>query len=191
MMTSDLAAQPAAMPIYAANRSARRRVSHQDGRDSGRYRRLAGGDRESLAEHYRSLSMADRIARFHGALSDAAIAAYVNGIDWRWHCVVAYAASARIAAVAEIVAHPIEGWRVSELALSLAPSCVTFQVRSELVQIAILAARERGAKALVLLDRGDAVTNALSISPDFSGLITPTEDGVIIDLDGWFEAEPR
>ena len=190
MRSSHRLAEPALVPISIATRSSWP-VVHQADRDRGRYRLLDGSDHDSLADHYRSLSMADRIVRFHGAMSDDAVQAYSRGIDWRWHCAAAFTASGRIAAVAEVVAHPQKGWAVSEMALSLPPHCATVQVRSELVQIAILAARERGARALVVLHRGDAVANALSLSPDFSGHIAPTQDGVVIDLDAWFDAELR
>jgi hypothetical protein len=46
------------------------------------FRKLSAAERGKLRDHLLRLSRPDRVLRFFGALSDAAVAAYCDDIDW-------------------------------------------------------------------------------------------------------------
>ena len=117
----------------------------------GSYRILSRADRYELANHFCALSMSDRIERFHGGMSDAAVAAYALGIDWDEHWIVALAPSSHIMAVAELVSHPIQGWDQCELVFSVPDRNLTLGQLSELTQLAVLEAAQRGCSNLETL----------------------------------------
>lgn len=114
----------------------------------GSYRILSRADRYELAAHLCSLSMPDRIERFHGGMSDAAVTAYALGIDWDEHWIAALAPERQIVAVVEIVSHPLHGWSQCEIVFSLPLRKLSLQRQAELTQLALLEASARGCESM-------------------------------------------
>jgi hypothetical protein len=122
-------------------------------------------------------------------MSDEAVTAYVFGIDWAQHWAVAYEPKQRIAAVAEIVAHPVRGWDRCELVLSIPPRELPPQVRADILQITVFGAREQGC---LELDVPPGCREVLRHSDDrsvASAAVVQTADGETINLDVWFGSE--
>lgn len=117
----------------------------------GSYRILRRADRYELANHFCALSMSDRIERFRGGMSDAAVAAYALGIDWDEHWIIAFAPARLILAIAEIVAHPVYGWSQCELVFSVPDRSLSTQTKAELTQLAVMEACARGCSAYDIL----------------------------------------
>lgn len=155
----------------------------------GLYQVLGRRDRHELAAHFRSLRQPDRIARFHGGMSDEAVTAYVFEIDWTQHWVVAYRPFERIAAIAEVVSHPIRGWARCELVLSVALRELPPQVRADIVQITLFGARERGCREIDM-PPGWREFLQLSYEPTLeSAAIVQSTDGERVNLDVWFGSD--
>ncbi len=112
--------------------------------------RLWPSARGAVEAHYLRLSPADRRLRFHGATGDAAIAMHMERIDWRLGAVLGVWEEGRLVAVAEL-SRPTGRPRMAELALSVEDGARRRGLGALLMRAALAAARNRGARRVVLL----------------------------------------
>lgn len=111
---------------------------------------LRGLDRRDapmLAAHLLRLSPEDRRARFHGAMSDYAINAYVHRIDWRRAYIFGAWIGGELRGVAELA--PLPGPE-GEIAVSVETRCRQDGLGLLLVVAAMLAARRIGLPRVTL-----------------------------------------
>lgn len=113
-----------------------------------RLRGLNRPDAPRLAAHLLRLPPEDRRARFHAGMSDAAVAAYVDRIDWHEAYVFGVFISGELRGVAELV--PMGGDE-GEIALSVEEAYRHDGLGRLLIVAAMLAARRLG-MARVMLD---------------------------------------
>lgn len=115
----------------------------------GRFQ-IRGLDRRDaplLAAHLLRLSPEDRRTRFHGALHDDAINAYVARIDWRRAYVFGAIVGTELRGVAELI---VESDSRGEIAVSVEPHFRHDGLGRLLVIAAMLAARRLGLRQLLL-----------------------------------------
>lgn len=115
----------------------------------GRFQ-IRGLDRRDaplLAAHLLRLSPEDRRTRFHGALHDDAVTAYVDRIDWRRAYVFGAIVGTELRGVAELI---VESDSRGEIAVSVEPDFRHDGLGRLLVIAAMLAARRLGLKQLLL-----------------------------------------
>ena len=109
-------------------------------------------DAPLLAAHLLRLSPQDRRTRFHAALRDDAITAYVNRINWRRAYVFGAIVGTKLRGVAELI---VQSETQGEIAVSVEPRFRHDGVGRLLVVAAMLAARRMGLQQLILVYQPD------------------------------------
>lgn len=113
-----------------------------------RYNELRSDRAFLILAHFLSLSISERRARFGGVASDHQIRHYVAGLDWRYYRAFGRLNGSAVSALAELIGGGPPGWQRPELAVSAVGQ--RDEVRAELLQIALLAAREQGADDVII-----------------------------------------
>src|SRR5271167_2225395 len=111
------------------------------------FRKLLSGERSKLRDHLLRLSRRDRLLRFSGGLSDNAVAAYCDHIDWQRGYVIGCFIEGTLRAVAELqLDDPHRPTRV-EVAVSVEAQWQDQGIAAELLRYAIIIARNGGSTA--------------------------------------------
>lgn len=133
------------------------------------FRRLTAADRWAYAGHLRSLSRADRRARFHGACADHAIDLRAAGMDFSAAIIMGCFVEADLVGVVEICpsAGTAGAGREAELAMSVGAAFRKRGLADALTKRAVAVARRRGIRAITVLCRPDSVA-VLTIARQFS-----------------------
>lgn len=100
---------------------------------------------QTLLSFFLGLTDEERNARFGGAVSDYAIRAWRHGIDRGHYFAVGREQRRQLIGLAELFGCSVTGWKRPELALSIRDRSNTAAVRLQLLEIGLIAARERGA----------------------------------------------
>lgn len=117
----------------------------------GSIRRLWPVERHLLAAHLRRLGPEDRLLRFHGHMSDEAIEAYMEAIDWLASVVIAFFVEGEVRAAAHL------SWtdgllvRTGEICLSVEAEFRRRGVGTALLRRAMTVARNRFVSDVSLL----------------------------------------
>ena len=121
-------------------------LTPRTGTRAAQLRRLGAEDLPAIEEHLLGLGSRDRQSRFHGAVSDMAVAAYVRRIDPARSVLVGAtdAPTNNIVGLAE--AHPAEAPRTVEMAVSVDPLFRQQGLGSRLLARAIELAFANGAE---------------------------------------------
>ncbi len=116
--------------------------------DSGAYRALWTFDREDYAAHLKRLSPEDRRSRFQYPIADAQIDAHVEAFLKGGGHVIGWFADGELRGAAEVAL--LRDGRSAEAAFEIEPGWRGRGVGAELVQRALLWARNRGAARLLI-----------------------------------------
>lgn len=114
-----------------------------------RLRGLEQSDADAVKAHFLRLSPEARGSRFHGCLSDEAICAYVDRIDWSQTYAFGVFVRGELRAMSELAAYPTDG--AGEIALSVEPQLQGKGLGRTLILLAMLAARRVGMSSLHLI----------------------------------------
>lgn len=115
------------------------------------YRKLLPTESGLFRDHLCRLSPDDRVSRFAGSVSDAAIVAHARRFDWLTGILIGCFVDGVLRGVAEIRwLDPGIGWR-AELAVTVEEGWQDEQIGTELLRRAITHARNRGLKSLYML----------------------------------------
>lgn len=119
----------------------------------GFIRRLGLGDRALVKAHYARLGSGDRYLRFGHGLSDHAVDAYVEGIDWFRTIVLGYVDGGVLRGVVEIVPAGPGPWALGsgELALTVERPWRNQGVGTELCRCALVLACNRHLRDIVMV----------------------------------------
>lgn len=113
-----------------------------------RLRGLDQADAPAVKAHFLRLSPDARASRFHGSLSDEAICAYVDRIDWSQTYAFGAFVRGDLRAMSELAAYPTSG--AGEVALSVEPQLQGKGLGRTLILLTMLAARRVGMSSLHL-----------------------------------------
>lgn len=115
------------------------------------YRKLLPTEARLFRDHLCRLSPDDRLSRFAGGVSDAAIAEYAARFDWLTGIVIGCFVDGELRGVAELRwLDPGTGWR-AELAVTVEEAWQDGQIGTELLRRSIGHARNRGLKSLAMI----------------------------------------
>ena len=110
---------------------------------------LDSGNRAYLLDHLLGLDQLERNFRFQCDASDSFITRYYLGINWERHVAIVWRQSGLVVGIAEL-ASLTKSWRQPELAISLAPCGNADYLRCRLIQVACIAAQNRGAAEIIM-----------------------------------------
>jgi GNAT superfamily N-acetyltransferase len=108
------------------------------------FRKLSAAERVKLRDHLLRLSRPDRLLRFFGALSDKAVAAYCDDIDWDRGYVIGCFIDGTLRGVAELQFDGSASPRSVEAAVSVETEWRDLGIGAELLRYAVVVARNRG-----------------------------------------------
>jgi len=115
------------------------------------FRKLLSAERSKLRDHLLRLSRQDRLLRFSGGLSDQAVAAYCDHVDWQQGYVIGCFIEGTLRAVAELVFDdPHRPTRV-DVAVSVETQWQDQGIAGELLRYAIVIARNRSVRTLYMI----------------------------------------
>ena len=115
------------------------------------YRKLLPTEGPSFLDHLGRLSPDDRIARFSGGVTPAALAEHVRRFDWRIGWLIGCFENGHLRGVAELRwLDPGLGWR-AELAVTVEEAWQDQGVGTELLRLSLIHARNRGLKSLYMI----------------------------------------
>jgi RimJ/RimL family protein N-acetyltransferase len=115
------------------------------------YRKLLPAEGLLFHGHLARLSPDDRIARFSGGVSVAALAEHVRRFDWRTGWLIGCFDGAQLRGVAELRwLDPGLGWR-AELAITVEEAWQDLGIGTELLRLSVIHARNRGLKSLYMI----------------------------------------
>ncbi len=115
------------------------------------YRKLLPTEARLFRDHLCRLSPDDRVSRFAGSVSDAAIIDHTRRFDWLTGALIGCFVDGTLRGVAEVRwLDPGIGWR-AELAVTVEEYWQDEQIGTELLRRSITHARNRGLKSLYML----------------------------------------
>lgn len=115
------------------------------------YRKLLPTEAPLFHDHLGRLSPDDRISRFSGGVSAAALIEHVRRFDWRTGWLIGCFEGGRLRGVAELRwLDPGFGWR-AELAVTVEEAWQDRGIGTELLRLAVIHARNRGLKSLYMI----------------------------------------
>jgi hypothetical protein len=120
--------------------------SNQAERPAGSSIRLQSASEESVLRFFHGLTIDERIGRFGSPATDDKIRAWRSSIDRNNYCAVSLAQGHHMVGLMELFGDKASGWQRPELALSVRRQRDTSAIRLHLVEIGLIAARERGAR---------------------------------------------
>jgi GNAT superfamily N-acetyltransferase len=118
------------------------------------FRTLLPAEAGRYADHLLRLPRGDRRARFMGGMSDDAVRAYVDGIDWAHATILVALIGGEVRAAVELRRDPSRGER-AELAITIEPDWQGQGIGSTMVRRAMVLARNRGMGRMMLFCLGD------------------------------------
>jgi ribosomal protein S18 acetylase RimI-like enzyme len=123
-------------------------LQRADGDRAGGYRRLGEADRAAVFRHLSELGSEGRERRFGCTLSSAAIASYVDALDFAREAVLAVEARAgAVVAMAQVI--PLNSEGDAEVAISVLPQFQGQGLGQRLMQAATAHAGDSGVRRLV------------------------------------------
>lgn len=114
-------------------------------------RKLRHGEEEILRDHLLRLAPEDRRMRFRGSVGDGVIHAYCAEIDWPRTMILSFFADGVLRGVAELVQVGNQWQRAAELALTVEVPFQNQGIGSQLLQKALLMARNRFISSVCML----------------------------------------
>lgn len=118
------------------------------------FRTLLPAEAGRYADHLLRLPLADRRARFMGGMSDEAVRAYVDGIDWSGATILVALVAGEVRAAVELRRDPRRGDR-AELAITIEEAWQGQGIGSTMVRRATVMARNRGIRRVMLFCLSD------------------------------------
>ncbi|MCS5601694.1 MAG: GNAT family N-acetyltransferase [Paracoccus sp.] len=140
-----------------------------------RLRGLEGRDRHDHAAHLLRLSPEDRRARFHAALTDDAIRAYSDGVDWDHALIFGAFVGGVLRGLGELIPWPVRDQ--GEASFSIEQPFQQIGLGKRLVLATVLAARRAGLGRIHMDFIGD--NRAMRALARDVGAVSGRSDGII------------
>jgi hypothetical protein len=140
--------------------------------------RLQNASEESILCFFLDLTADERIARFGSPVTDDTIRAWRSSIDRSIYFAVSHKQGHHMVGLVELFGGKARGWQRPELALSVRRQRDTSTIRLHLLEIGLIAARERGARD-VFIAVNSVETCMRAIVRQYGGLDRETDMGVV------------